>query len=259
MRKRWRYVAIVAGMLVAGGVAVGPVRTWQQVRAAQRALASGVLRQQGMALRNLARLKNRRADAIVLETLAGTDAMLRCQATYGIWGSHRLDLADDLRAAWQKETDPSTRSEMLCYWAQLVGPAAGPMLQGWLASQDPWTALAAARAALRLGDLRGAEVLLSMAGGQGEPAARAQNELLGLAASLAGMIGQAVPAGEARPLPPREVAQLREWWHAHVTPRLLHDYVAWRAAKPDQWNKASLLLHAWRSRFGGFLQMSRDS
>ncbi len=68
------------------------------------------------------------------------------------------------------------------------------------------------------------------------------------------MIGQVVPVGDARPVPAAELAQLKEWWHTHVTWRLLQDHLAWRATRPESWNRASLLLHAWKSRGGGFLR-----
>ncbi len=169
MRKGWRYIAIVA-VLAAGGLAVGPVWTWRGVRSAERAIAAGDPREQGLALRYLARLKEPRADAVVLAMLASPDAVLRRQATYAIAGAHRLDLAGDVQAAWRREADPATRSEMMYHWAQLVGPAAEPMLREWVSSRDPWMVLAAGRARLRQGDLQAAEMLLSMAAGEGEPA-----------------------------------------------------------------------------------------
>jgi hypothetical protein len=148
---------------------------------------------------------------------------------------------------------------MIYYWAQLAGPPAESILRPLLASDDPWMALGAAKGLLRLGDLGAGKQVFSVAGGRDRGLyLDARKELQSLAAPLAGMIGQKVGIADVRPAEwsAGQLSQFQAWWRTHVTPRLLRDYLAWRNDKPDQWQKANLLLHEWKGRFGGFLRMS---
>jgi hypothetical protein len=149
---------------------------------------------------------------------------------------------------------------MIFDWSQLVGPAAAePLLGPMLTSQDPWTVVAAARARLRWGDPAAAGRVFSLAAAA-DPGLRtsAQNELLGMALPLAAMIGQTLPIPDTRPPAwcAEQVTQFAAWWDAHITPQLLRDYAAWRLDRPDAWNKASLLLHTWRTRVKAVLPMT---
>jgi hypothetical protein len=260
MQRSWRYLGILAGVLVAAALAIAPVRSWRQVRAAQQAFDAGNISQKGLALRSLAFLRTRHADATILASLASSDPALRTHAGYAISSTHRMDLAGDLLAAWQRETDPAVRSGMIFDWSQLVGPAAAePLLAPLLASQDPWTLVAAARARMRWGDIAAANQVLALAAAS-EPgqATLAQTELLYTTTPMAAMIGQALPVPDTRPpaWSAEQVGQFKDWWDAHITPQLLRDYAAWRLAKPAAWNKASLLLHTWRTHVKAFLPMA---
>lgn len=258
MRNRWRNIGIVTAVLLATGVLAGPLRAWQTTRAAQQALAGGDASQKGLALRTLARARTRHADAIVLAALAGADAGLRNQAAYAISATHRVDLADPLRAAWDCEADLPVRGNMVFYWAQLVGPSAEPVLRPMLACPDIWIALGAAKGLLRQGHIEAVEPIFSLAVSSAARA-DARGELLNLAKPMAAMIGQRLAIADVPTdsWSVEQIAQLQAWWNEHITGRLLQDYLAWRASKPDQWQKANMLVHEWKSRFGGFLQMSR--
>ena len=259
MRKGWLYLGVLAVVLLAAALLAGPVQTWHAVAVAQRQFRAGTPSQKRSALRDLARLRSPQGDAVVRAALADRNADTRNDATYAIGTSHRTDLAGDLRAAWQREPDRPIRGGMIYYWAQLAGPAAEPALRPMLASEDPWTALGAAKGLLRLGDLEAGEQVLSLAAGpDADLCVDARKELQSLAGPMAGMIGQKLEIADVRPVEwtVEQTARFQAWWRVHVTPRLLRDYLAWRNDKPDQWRKADLLLHEWKSRFGGFLRMS---
>jgi hypothetical protein len=259
MRKVWRYFGIAAALLLVGALLYGPVQTWQEVRRAEQRVHAGSPSQRRSALRDLAHYRTRRADGSLHAALAAPDAATRNDAVYAIGTGHRADMAPDLLLAWSREPDSQTRSSMVYYWAQLVGPAAEATLQPLLASKDPWTALGAAKGLLRLGHLEAARQVLEVAGGPDtELAVEARKELQSLVGPLAGMIGQKAEIADLRPAEwsPQQVSALDTWWQTHVTPRLLRDYLAWRNEKPDPWQMANLLLHEWKGRFSGFLRLS---
>ncbi len=265
MRKRRRNILIAAGVLLAACILAGPVRGWYDVRAAERVFRGGDPARRTAALRQLASARSRRGDAVVREALCGSDAKIRRDAARAIGAACRTDMAAELQAAWQREADPPTRGSMIFYWAQLADRGAGPVLRPMMASDDPWTALAAAKALMRLGDSQATERVLSAAVGPGRgPDAGwridARKELQSLAVPMAAMIGQKVEIAGVQPSEwsAEQGAQLRAWWRAHVTPRLLSDYLAWRTDKPDPWQKANLLLHEWKGRFSGFLRMQEQ-
>jgi hypothetical protein len=259
MRNRWRNLGIVAGVLLAIGVLVGPLRAWQRTRAARQALVGNDAGQKGLALRTLARARTSQADAIVAAALTGADTGLRNQAAYAISAAHRTDLAEPLRAAWDRESDLPVRSNMIFYWAQLAGPTAEPVLRAMLGSPDIWTVLGAAKGLLRQGHIEAVEPIFWLAA---DSAARAdaRGELLNLATPMAAMIGQRLAVADVPTdsWSAEQIGQLQAWWQGHISERLLRDYLAWRADKPDPWQKASMLVHEWKSRFGGFLQMSKS-
>jgi hypothetical protein len=260
MQRRWRDVGILAGVVIAACLAIAPIRSWRQVRAAQQAFDAGNISQKGLALRSLAFLRTRYADATILAALASPDPALRTHAGYAISSTHREDLAGELLVAWQRETDPAVRSGMIFDWSQLVGPTADEaVLAPMLASRDPWTLVAAARAKMRWGDIAAANQVLALAA-SADPAlaTTAQTELLYTTTPMAVMIGQALPVPDTRPpaWSAEQVGQFKDWWDAHITPPLLRDYAAWRLAKPAAWNKASLLLHTWRTHVRAFLPMT---
>jgi hypothetical protein len=261
MRKRWRNVGIAAGVLLAGAALAGPVRVWNDVRAAEGMYRRGEAGRRALALRHLASGRTGRGDAVVREALCGPDAKNRRDAARAICAARRTDLAAELQAAWQREADPPTRSSIIFYWSQLAGRAAEPILRPMMTGDEPWTALAAAKALMRLGDPQATERVLSAAAGPGTGPdsgwrVDARRELQSLAVPMAAMIGQKVEIAGAPPAEwsAEQVTELQAWWRVHVTPRLLSDYLAWRNDKPDSWRKADLLLHEWKGRFGGFLR-----
>jgi hypothetical protein len=260
MQRRWRNLGLLAGVLAAAALAIVPAQSWRQGRAAEHAFDTGNISKKGSALRSLARLRTRHGDAIVLEALSSPDPALRTHAGYAISSTDRMDLADELRAAWEREDEPAVRSGMIFDWTQLVEPdAAEPLLGPMLASQDPWTVLAAARARLRRGDPAAAEKVLSLAAAP-DPALQnvAQKELLYMSAPMSAILGQILPVDDEHPAlwSQEELSRVKAWWDGHITPRLLRDYAAWRLDKPDAWNKASVLVYAWRTRVKAVLPAS---
>lgn len=260
MRWRWQNLGIVAGLLLAVGLAIAPVKTWYEARAAQKAFDAAVdIEEKARALRALARSRVRAADATVRACLGSSDAAIRTHAAYAIRYADREDLADDLRSAWQREVDPACRGAMLFDWGLLAGPDVQPLLQAMLASQDPWTVLAAARVQLRWGVRQAAGPLFVLAVSP-NAALRgvAQEELRYMLVPLATMIGQILPVPDVGPAAwsDEQVSVLKAWWEGCVTPRLLQDYASWRFDRPDAWNKANMLLHTWKSRVSGVLVAS---
>jgi hypothetical protein len=244
----------------------GPVRAWRDVRAAEVMFRSGDPGRRALALRRLASGRTCRGDAVVREALCGPDARIRRDATRAIAAARRTDMAGELQAAWGREDDAPTRGSMVFYWAQVAGGSAELVLRPMMAGDEPWTAEAAAKALMRLGDPQAAEQVFSAAAGPGEGPGSgwridARKELQSLAVPMAAMIGQKIEIADVQPVDwsAEQVAQLQAWWRVHVTPRLVRDYLAWRGHKPDPWQKANLLLHEWRGRFGGFLRMGEPA
>jgi hypothetical protein len=251
MRRRWRNLGFLVGVLAVAALAVAPALSWWKFRTARHVFETGNISKKGSALRSLAHLRTGRGDAMVLAALSSPDPALRTHASYAISSTDRTDLAEDLRTAWERETEPAIRSGMIFDWTQLVeSDAAQPLLGPMLASQDPWTVLAAARAKLRQGDSTAAEKVLSLAAAP-DPALRsvAQKELLYMSAPMAAMLGQVLPVdAHLASWSQEDLSRVRAWWEGHITPRLLQDYATWRLEKPDAWNKASVLVYAWRTR-----------
>lgn len=259
MRKRWRHLGMLAAGMLAAGLLAGPVQAWRHARAAEQTLLTGSPAQKQSALRDLARLGSGRADAVLREALTGSDTEVRRQAACAVGTIRRVDMAEDVRAAWMREPDDLSRSVILFQWALVTGPEAELLLRSMLASQDPWTVLGAAQGLLRRGYVEAAEPLLAMAGGLEEGLRfKAQEELQTLAVPMGIMVGQRVEISVLQPgqWSAGQVAAFGGWWHRNVTPRLLRDYLAWRNHKPDDWRKADQLLHEWKGRSGGFLRGS---
>jgi hypothetical protein len=205
MRKPWRNIAIGAGVLLAAGVVAGPVRAWRDVRAAEVMFRSGDPGRRALALRRLASGRTCRGDAVVREALCGPDARIRRDAARAIAAARRTDMAGELQAAWGREDDAPTRGSMVFYWAQVAGGSAELVLRPMMAGDEPWTAEAAAKALMRLGDPQAAEQVFSAAAGPGEGPGSgwridARKELQSLAVPMAAMIGQKIEIADVQPV-----------------------------------------------------------
>ena len=117
-----------------------------------------------------------------------------------------------------------------------------------LSSAEPWTRLGLAKGLIRLGRLEAADELFRLAvAGDSQLRENAHLELQSLALPMAAMTGAALPV-----LPIRygawtdlHVKGLHKWWTWRISERMLTDYLAWQAHKPERWIRVKHLHRRW--------------
>lgn len=260
-RRRTIRLAVLGLFIAAAGAAAGPIYVQYQAWQAERAYRKGDGDTRRTALRLLGRLDTSRSRRVIREALTDPMPMARTAAANAVFAGRYANLADDLWAAVQRETDSQVRGDMILLWSQLVGVLAEPRLRELTESPDLNVRLGTAKGLLRLGETAAAKDVFAFAADADRFRRRdAQKELLLLARPMGVMIGQPIgtPDDKAGRWSRQYLEELQSWWQVHVTPRLLKDYLAWRYDKPGIWKKVDQLLHEWRTRAPGFLRSVED-
>lgn len=246
LKKRTIGIVIALPVVIVAAVAIADqVNLRQQMSAAQSIDTQARIK----ALSKIALQRETRASHIVAEALQNEqDRDVLGWAGYAAARIRDTSNLDLLQRRASEEPDDVVRTQLILYTAQLAGRDA--QLKDWLESgaqsTEIWRQVGSAAGLLALGQPEGGRLLIDLASRGDHPGRHlALKELRRTVAPMAEAVGQPI----AWPKPGEEPTEtfwtdLRQFWNAWGTTRLLNNVLSKRYAKSAEWYELGRLLHA---------------